>query len=66
MIKVYFESKYHAEEVATFTHEEVYIACLPSLKKYAKKHGMIVTETMEESIEMVYDIENVQTPIMNY
>jgi hypothetical protein len=66
MIKVYFESKYHAEEVATFTDEEVYIAGLPSLKKYAKKHGMIVTETVEESIDMVYDIENVQTPIMNY
>ena len=66
MIKVYFESKYHAEEVATFTQEEVYIACLPSLKKLAKKDRMIVTETVEESSELGYDIENVQTPIMNY
>jgi hypothetical protein len=66
MIKVFFESKYHAEEVATFTDEDVYNTCLPLLKKLAKKGRMIVTESVEESDELRYDIENVQTPIMNY
>jgi hypothetical protein len=66
MIKVFFESKYHAEEVGMFNDEDVYLACLPSLKKLAKKDRMIVTETVEESSELGYDIENVQTPIMNY
>jgi len=44
MIKVYFESNSHAELVATFESEDLYIASLPALEKKAKKQGMIVTE----------------------
>jgi len=44
MIKVYFESNWHAELVATFESEDLYIASLPALEKKAKKQGMIVTE----------------------
>lgn len=44
MVKVNFESKSHAEEVATFANEELYMACLPTLKNLAKNARMIVTE----------------------
>ena len=48
MIKVYFESKFHAELVAIFDTEELYDLCFPSLEKEAKKHRMIVTESIED------------------
>tara|TARA_R110000782_G_scaffold56557_1_gene118610 strand:+ start:728 stop:886 length:159 start_codon:yes stop_codon:yes gene_type:complete len=44
--EVYFESKTHAECVATFETEDLYIACLPSLEKKAKEQGMLVTEAL--------------------
>ena len=44
-IKVFFESENHAEEVATFTSEHTYIACLNSLEIEAKKRRMFVTES---------------------
>ena len=49
MIKVYFESNNHAELVATFETEELYIKCLPSLEAAAQATNMIVTESIEES-----------------
>jgi hypothetical protein len=48
MIKVYFESKSHAELVAEFIDEEVYAVCIKGLEKLAKQHRMIVTESTEE------------------
>jgi hypothetical protein len=48
MVKVYFESKCHAELVATFDTEELYDLCFPALEKEAKKHRMIVTESIED------------------
>ena len=48
MVKVYFESKFHAELVAIFDTEELYDLCFPSLEKEAKKHRMIVTESIED------------------
>ena len=50
MIKVYFESGSHAELVATFNSEELYMACLPILEAEAKKSNMFVTESIEETI----------------
>jgi len=47
MIKVYFESGSHAQQVATFTNEETYNACLPVLEKLATDSGMIVTESVD-------------------
>ena len=47
MIKVYFESNSHAECVAIFNTKETYNLCLPALEKEAKKHRMIVTESVE-------------------
>ena len=44
--EVYFESNNHAEWVATFETEELFIACLPSLEKKAKEQRMIVTEVL--------------------
>ena len=49
-IRVYFESSSHAEEVAYFTNEADYMACLPYLESRAKKERMIVTESIEEEV----------------
>ncbi len=50
MITVYFETPKHsyAEKVATFNSEETYISCLKALEKEAKKHRMVVTESVYE------------------
>lgn len=48
MVKVYFESKAHAQIVAVFADEELYNACLPVLEAEAKKARMIVTESVTE------------------
>jgi hypothetical protein len=45
VVEVYFESSAHAEKVAEFYDEDLYMACLPALEKYAKKARMVVTET---------------------
>ena len=52
-IKVYFETikNSYAEEVATFTDEEYFDACYPTLEKIAKKHGFILTESFIEENE---------------
>jgi len=49
-IRVYFESKrgIWAEEVATFEHEEHYMACLPALEALAKKQNAFVSESVTE------------------
>tara|TARA_R100001510_G_C7447508_1_gene73939 strand:- start:255 stop:431 length:177 start_codon:yes stop_codon:yes gene_type:complete len=53
IIKVYFETPKgsHAEKVATFTDEEYFDACYPTLEKIAKKHGYILTESFIEETE---------------
>jgi hypothetical protein len=48
MIKVYFESQNHAEIVAKFKDERVYLACAEALAEYAKANRMIVTESIED------------------
>ena len=61
MVKVYFETENgsYAEIVATFETEELFIICLPALKKEAKKQGYILTETIEEEKEEAYsDFKN--------
>ena len=45
MIKVYAESKNHAELWATFEDEALYIQCLPVLKAQAHKDRMIITDS---------------------
>tara|TARA_R110000751_G_scaffold134837_3_gene237412 strand:+ start:1438 stop:1596 length:159 start_codon:yes stop_codon:yes gene_type:complete len=42
--EVFFESDTHAEWVATFETEELFIACFPALEREAKSQGMKVTE----------------------
>lgn len=51
MIKVYFESSSHADEVATFATEDLYMACLPTLEAKAAEARMVVTETMGEDCD---------------
>lgn len=48
MIEVYFESGSHAELVAVFQSEDLYMACLPILEQRAKESNMIVTESVIE------------------
>lgn len=52
MIKVYFESKSHAELAAIFENEQVYEVCLPALEKLAATAGMIVTESVVEKFQL--------------
>tara|TARA_R110000803_G_scaffold163375_3_gene227027 strand:+ start:550 stop:750 length:201 start_codon:yes stop_codon:yes gene_type:complete len=66
MIKVFFESKYHAEEVATFKDEDVYMTCLPLLRKLAKKDRMKVTESVEEHNEISYDSDYYLIPSITF
>ena len=57
MIRVYFETKGSAEQVATFESESHYIACLPALKKLAKQEGWThVTESDDENWERAFTI----------
>jgi hypothetical protein len=58
-IVVYFETpKFsHAEVVAQFSEEDLYMACLPALEKYAQENGWVVTESVRED-ETVTDKED--------
>lgn len=47
MIKVYFESKNHAQLVAMFESESLYMLCLPTLQIEANKANMIISESVE-------------------
>lgn len=56
MVTVYNESKAHAEIVAVFADDETYNACVKALEKDAKKHRMIVTESVtSESLDDLID-----------
>lgn len=48
MIKVYFESNGCAAKIATFEDEDIYLLCLPALKKWAKANNGFITESCEE------------------
>ena len=62
MVKVYFENlgangtSNYAELVAIFDSEEMYDVCLPALEKEAKNAGMIITESVEDEIE-IYELK---------
>jgi len=60
MIRVYFESSSHAELVATFETEELYMLCLPELEREAERMDMIVTESMldEDEVKYIQQIKN--------
>lgn len=47
-IKVYFESRAHAEVIAYFDSSEIYNLCLPALEAAAQDARMIVTEAVQE------------------
>lgn len=49
MIIVYFESSAHAEQIAIFANDELYMTCLPALEAKAKKWRMKVTESYIET-----------------
>jgi len=57
MVKVYFESNSHAELVAIFRDEEMYMLCSPALEKEAEENRMIVTESIEDEVENFDRIE---------
>lgn len=56
MVRVYFETPNHtfAERIATFKTDELYKICVPALEKEAKKHGYILTESVEEEEEDLF------------
>lgn len=49
MIYVYFESSSHAELVATFQDDTLYMRCLPILEAYADECGMTVTDSENDA-----------------
>lgn len=51
-IVIYFESGKHAEVVAQFANEELYMACLAVLEETAGDMGMVVTESFREDEEV--------------
>ena len=51
MINVYFESGIHAELVATFDSEELFIACLPTLEAEAKKQNMTLKQKLDDTVK---------------
>lgn len=55
MVKVYYDSKNHSELVAIFDNEETFVLCLPALELEADRHGMTVTESVED--ESLKDLE---------
>lgn len=64
MIKVYFESDSHAECVATFRTEAMYMACIDTLKAEATKQGMIVTESeVDESVLLSHVRDSIEDTI---
>lgn len=52
VVKVYFESDSHAELTAIFDNEAMYMVCAKALEKAAKKAGMIVTESVQDEIDI--------------
>jgi len=50
VITVFFEneSPAHADMVAKFQSEELYMACLPALEAMAKSMNMFVSESVDE------------------
>lgn len=48
MVKVYFESKAHAELIEIFEDEAAYMKALPFLISEAKKAGGYITESIIE------------------
>jgi hypothetical protein len=61
IITVFFEneSPSHANIVAKFDSEELYMSCLPALEKMAKSMNMIVTESVNEDdyMEVNWEID---------
>lgn len=47
LINVYFESNTHAELIAQFNSEEIYMSCVPALEKLAEEKNLFLTESIE-------------------
>jgi hypothetical protein len=48
MVEVFFGNLVYAELVATFETEEMFMLCLPTLKKEAERQGVEVFESINE------------------
>jgi hypothetical protein len=60
VITVFFEneSPSHADIVAQFDNEELYMACLPALETMAKSMNMFVSESVKEDEHLEVRWEN--------
>jgi len=52
MIRVYFESNTHAELIAVFESEDIYLSCVPALENLAQERGVFLTESIEEEMTL--------------
>lgn len=48
MVKVYFETNSHAELIAVFENEQLYMKCLHALEDHADRNNGIITESICE------------------
>ena len=53
MVKVYFESKRHAEHVATFVDEATYMLCKDALEKDARKTNLHIVENIDYEYKLI-------------
>lgn len=60
MVKVFFESNAHAEQVASFNDDKLYNLCVPALEAAAADCGMKLTES--EVAEDRYKIVSSSSP----
>lgn len=52
MVKVYFEGRNCSELVAIFDNDNTYAICAEILECFAKRNGKVLTESVEEDIEL--------------
>lgn len=52
MVKVYFESSSHAELVAVFDDEQLYMDCVHILESVASERNMILTEFIDNKLDL--------------
>ena len=52
MVKVYFETDGYTELVAVFKNDAIYSSCVNGLEELAGDYRMVLTESVEDDIEL--------------
>lgn len=57
MVKVYFENDNYSQLIAVFDNESLYLLCLPHLELEAVKQNCVVTESIENRLNLEHIID---------